>query len=349
MVNNNYCRSSRSRCLSVANAYSSWKTTYTALSQIENASGNSQLRYYLATSEAFDILSVPFAPFPAPSTQTKSSFETKTSAINVPPSPHGRYDIKQVQEDTRWLSKETNIDELSALRIVVLEWQSRPVFSLLKGHAAEKGPKFKQTLGWNSLQLPSNHSQFGSTLSGISNNNPSGEVDSRKARLLNIYLSERRYIIKTCEHLVFAALCRVVPNTENQQPKGQETWIETLGNRILLTWDVGDKSKSSKRDFFVVAVEALQSRLQGLETGSGWLKDESSQEALDLPWTRHQLLEIINVLQIMLKLLEPKQDLTRSDAFLAWFRLMGSCSFFENFEPVSSIPCISPYVVTLIS
>ena len=319
------------------------------MSQLEESLGNSQLRYHLATSEAFDILSEPFAPFPAPSAQTKSSFETKTSAINVPPSPHGRYDIKQVQEDTRWLSKETNIDELSALRIVVLEWQSRPVFNLLKSDAAEKGATFRQTLGWNSLQLPLSHSQFGSTPSRISNNDPSSEVDDRKVRLLNIYLSERRYIIKTCEHLVFVALCRVVPTTKNHQLEEQETWIEALGNRVLLAWDVGDKSKSSRKDFFVVAVEALQSRLQGFETGSGWLKDESSQEEFDLTWAKHQLLEIIDILQIMLKLLEPKQDLTRSDAFLAWFRLMGNCSFFENFDPVSSNPCVLAYVETLTS
>ena len=344
MVNNSYCRPCCSRGSLVANADSSWKTVYTALSQLDNPLGNSQLRYHLATSETFDILSEPFAPFPTPSGQTKSSFETKTSAINVPPLPHGRYDIKQIQEDTRWLSKETNIDELSALRIVVLEWQSRPVFNLLKGDATEKGAKFKQTLGWNSLQFPSSQLQFGSTSSDISNENPSGEVGNRKARLLNIYLSERRYIIKTCEHLLFAALCRIVPITENQKPKGQETWIETLGNRIVLAWDVGDKSKSSRKDFFVVAVEALQSRLQGLETGSGWLNDESSQEEIDMTWAKHQLLEIIDILQIMLKLLEPKQDLTRSDAFLAWFRLMGSCSFFENFEPVSSLPCVLPNV-----
>ena len=310
---------------------------------------NSQLRYHLTTSDAFDILSEPFAPFPAPSAQPKSSFETKTSAINVPPSPHGRYDIKQVQEDTRWLSKETNIDELSALRIVVLEWQSRPTFYLLKGDTAEKGARFKQTLGWNSLQLPLSHSQFGSTSSGFTKSNPPGEVDDRKARLLNLYLSERRYIIKTCEHLVFAALCRVVPTPENHQPSGQETWIETIGNRILLAWDLGDKSSSRRKDFFVVAVEALQSRLQGLETGSGWLTDGGSQEGLDLTWARYQLLEMIDILQIMLKLLEPKQDLTRSDAFLAWFRLMGSCSFFENFEPVSSNLCLLPNVEILIS
>ena len=234
------------------------------------------------------------------------------------------------------------------MRIVVLEWQSRPTFNLLKDDTEEKGARFKQTLGWNSLQHPLSHSQFGSTSSGITNSDPHGEVDDRKARLLNLYLSERRYVIKTCEHLVFAALCRVVPTPENDQPKGQETWIETIGNRILLAWDVGDKSPSSRKDFFVVAVEALQSRLLGLETGSGWLNDESAQEGLDLTWARHQLVEMIDILHIMLKLLEPKQDLTRSDAFLAWFRLMGSCSFFENFEPVSSNPCIPPNVEILI-
>lgn len=133
---------------------------------------------------------------------------------------------------------------------------------------------------------------------------------------------------------MFAALSQVASTREKERAAESLSWIENLGNGILSMWAIPDQSKPADKDFFVGAVEAVQSRIQGLETGSGWLKDEGLREELDLAWARNQLLEIIYVLQIMLKLLESKTDLARSDAFLAWFRFVGTCGFFENFEPV---------------
>ena len=319
----------------LANTCRSWKSTYTVLSQLKEAPNDSFLQKHLTNSHALQILSTPFAPFDGPTPQSKSSFETKTSAINVSPSPHGRYDIQQIQEDTLWLSKETQIDEVTALRIGILEWQSRPSSRLLLGDPAENTARLNPSLAGNSLRLSQSLKLVGS--SAWSNEKPtfSNDTEARRTRLLKLYLSERRYIIKTSEHVVIAALCQGASTGGKEKTLEATPWIEDLGNTILSIWNIQELSKNTKENFFVSAVGALQARIDNLEKGSGWFKGEEFREELELAWAESQLLETTSILRLMLILLESMTDLTRSDAFLAWFRFMGTFAFFETFEPVS--------------
>lgn len=317
-----------------ANTCRSWESTYTVLSQLKEALNDSFLQKYLTSSHTLHILSTPFAPFDRPTPQSKSSFETKTSAINVSASPQERYDIKQIQEDTLWLSKETQIDEETALRISILEWQSRPISKLLLGDPAENTARLNSGLGGNGLRLSRSSKLVGSSLSN-GKSTFSNDTEARRTRLLRLYLSERRYLIKTSQHVVFAALCQGTSAGGKDKTLEGITWIEDLGNAILSIWNIQDLSKNTNQNFFVGAVGALQIRIDSLEKGSGWFKGEEFREELELAWAESQLLETTNILQLMLILLESTTDLARSDAFLAWFRFMGTFGFFETFEPVS--------------
>ena len=318
-----------------ANECRSWKSTYTVLSQLQGALNDSFLQKYLTSSHALHILSTPFAPFDRPTPQSKSSFETRTSAINVSPSPQERYDIKQIQEDTLWLSQETQIDEETALRISILEWQSRSISKLLLGDPAENTARLNPGLGGNSLRLSQSLELVGSSTLGNGNSTFSNDTEARRTRLLRLYLSERRYIIKTSEHIIFTALCQGSSAGGHDQSLEAMSWIEDLGNAILSIWNIQEVSKNTRENFVVSAVGALQIRLDNMEKGSGWFKGEEFREDLELAWAESQLLETTNILQLMLILLESTADVTRSDAFLAWFRFMGTFGFFETFEPVS--------------
>ena len=118
--------------------YRSWKTTYVALSQLNPEADNTSLRRHLTDPQTIYLLARSTSPYSAPTLQTKSTFDTKTSSVHVPPSGNPRYDIGQIKEDTLWLSKETKIDEVSALRIAVLEWQTRPAVQLLRGNLVDE-------------------------------------------------------------------------------------------------------------------------------------------------------------------------------------------------------------------
>ena len=313
----------------------SWENTFNALSQYRVAPTEQRLESHLSDPEAVRILTHPFFPFPAPTPQTKASFETKTSAINVTPSPQARYDIKQIQNDSLWLSKETNIDEVAALRIVVLEWQSRSGLKLLLGNPDEDAATVKDGSGGFSPQALTGASQsLAFARSSLLDKAPSESLDQpdvRRQRLLELYLSELEYVLKTSEYTIFTALCE----TTSSAGKGESGWLGKLGHGILTQWDISGHAAGSKENVLVTAVKALGSRVQALENGSGWLKDEGPQEQLETAFSRNKVLEMIHIMRIMLVLLESSPKISRSDAILAWFRFMASFGFFESFEPVN--------------
>ena len=319
----------------------SWKATYVALSGLNHGSNKVSLENYFADPQTVQILAHAFSPFQAPNQQTKSSFETKTSAINAAPSPYARYDIKQVQEDTLWLSKQTKIDEVSALRITIIELQTRPSSQLLLGRTEQQSNH--RSYGGGSGGFGASKVDLASTLlakstsQGKESPKPSEEVDARRRRLLEIYLSERRCILKCCEYLIFVALSNRDGTKVSQEHhiSNESNWLIEVGNNVLSSWMIDDATRGGRKHPIIAAVDALRVRLEGMSKGSGWLQDEGVQEDVELAWARSQVLEMIHIMQISLDLLQSSANLVKSSAILSWFRLMRDCEFFDNVQLVS--------------
>ena len=237
-----------------------------------------------------------------------------------------------------WLSKETNIDEVSALRIAALEWQSRSAAQLLRGSPGEQVASVNGGRGVNQFQT----SFFDPGTSLISKSSFLGdgepvfeENSARRQRLLENYLSERRYILKTSEYITFGALCSVdVEFADREQHRS--SWLEEVGESILSAWSLQEPLKGTPQNLVVNAVDALRSRLHALENGSGWLLDEDIQEEIELAWARSQLVESIHIMRIVLNLLESSSKLMNAPAILPWFKLMNECGFFESLQLVSA-------------
>lgn len=166
------------------------------------------------------------------------------------------------------------------------------------------------------------------------------EVSRRQQRLLEIYLSERRYLLKTSEYILCDAVC-VGSHDPEASSRGIQTlsWYKEIGDVLFSAWKLEEypESGGKRRDksFFCKAVEALRSKLDGLLNGSGWSGHEGMQEEIEIAWASNQALEAIHIMQIALNLLGPPKTFLSSDSVLAWFRLMSECSFFEGFQLVS--------------
>ena len=309
---------------------------FTGLSQSSHLTENKSLERHLTDDLTVDLLVRAFQPFELPTAQTRAAFETKTSAVNVTPSSHGRYDIKQIKDDAVWLSKETSIDEVSALRIVVVEWQIRPANELLQGVLGELVLASQERFLSRGLRV----SLAGTTIQpkNGADNAPFSSLQCRRMRLLDLYLSERRYIIKSCEYIISCVLYGTASegldrygDLKHRRP----AWLGVIANHIMSIWNLDGTMKTNSKNFFVNAVEALKIRLESLEQGSQWTVDDDSREEAEVAWSRNQILEMIHVMQIVLVLLESSPRLMRSDAIISWFRLMRMYGFFERFELVS--------------
>ncbi|CAD6584132.1 MAG: hypothetical protein ASARMPREDX12_001537 [Alectoria sarmentosa] len=317
--------------------YRSWKTTYVALSQLNGGADNGSLRQHLTDPQTIHLLAHSFLPYSAPTPQTKSTFDTKTSSIHVPSSGNPRYDIGQIKEDTLWLSKETKIDEVSALRIAVLEWQTRPAVQLLRGSLVDEIAPLANGIGGSHLQASFSGatSSVFSKSSGLGTNAPApfNNAGPRRRRLLETYLSERRYILKISEYVTFAASCKALNRSPNIATNQASNWMEEVGTEVISTWKGDEPTQSKSKNFIAEAVDALRSRMESLMRGSGWPSDESQQEDIELAWARNQILEMIHVMQILLIRLD--LSLTKPmtpDLILPWYRLMNECGFFNSLQ-----------------
>lgn len=312
--------------------YSSWKDAFVALRDFKDGREGEALRVFLSDDANVPILSQPFQPFQPPNAQSKSAFETKTAAINVTPSDNGQYDIDEIKEDTKWLSVEAKIDEVSALRVVLLEWQTRPATQLLAGFTEEETLSVQDAAGGANLGsstfLPKS-SILAATASGMGQNFALfHSKEKRQLRILEAYLTERIHILKVSDLLVRAGAAVAQANAPSAVA-AQLSWIEELGKKIFA---------SQQRGFIKDGAKALQSRFQAISEGSGWYKDipGGNQDAEEM-WGQSQLVEAVSVLQLIFTHVDSTSNLLPSDIVVDWFEAMAACGFCKDIQMVSTL------------
>lgn len=228
----------------------------------------------------------------------------------------------------------------------MLEWQTRPAERLLLDSQHDDAAYYRKTLSVNGLAASFNHSTQTRPLSSDQDAaNTFDSAETRRDRLLSIYLSERRYILKTSEHLLSVALSEAAQpgklaepssgsKSKGKAPKRPERteksdWIKEVGNDICAIWNVDGLVEDSRENFIVTAVNALQFRVDSTESGSGWFEQES-RDIIEAAWARNQSLEMIHIMQAMLTLLNSSTNVTRCDSLVAWFRFVAKYNFFQQ-------------------
>lgn len=228
----------------------------------------------------------------------------------------------------------------------MLEWQTRPAERLLLDSQHDDAVDYRKTLSVNGLAASFNHSTQTRPLSSDQDAaNTFDSAEARRDRLLSIYLSERRYILKTSEHLLSVALSESAQpgklaepssgsKSKGKAPKRPERseksdWIKEVGNDICAIWNVDGLVEDSRENFIVTAVNALQFRVDSTESGSGWFEQEP-RDIIEAAWARNQSLEMIHIMQAMLTLLNYSTNVTRCDSLVAWFRFVAKYNFFQQ-------------------
>jgi nuclear pore complex protein Nup188 len=281
---------------------------------------------FFSDSTVLELLAHPFKAFSAPNQQTKSAFETRTSAINVTPSSNTRYDIKEVKEDALWLSKEARIDEVSALRIVIVECQDRPSAQLLGRLSKEEVLSIQEAARINQASTV--------LLSGNANSGPIEDdfdsQESRRLRILRTHLSERRNIIQ-CLNIVCQRFFYHGSGAQGNG-KGKETaepvsWLLGVGQNILQK--IGDQDK-----WIVEALSAIRVTAGNIDGGSGWFQANGGREDIEWDWIKTQIMEIAHTMEVIFQIVDVHPTLCSSTIVVAWLEAMEQYGFFDQFPTV---------------
>lgn len=231
------------------------------------------------------------------------------------------------------------------MRIIVLEWQTRPANRLLMNDAYDDYQEYFNTLGINGLASsvfkPESSFVVRQSIPKDKDAKLFDDVKGRHQRLLHIYLSERQYLIRTCEYIIFGTLFEIYPHQSDEirdQSKDisleMPEWLAGVGDQILVAWNLDGIAQNSDKHFTVDAVNALRLRCQALRSGSGWFGDEPDFEQIDQAWGKNQFLEIIHIMRLLFTLILSSTKMSRSDTLLAWFRLMDEYGFLNNLNLV---------------
>lgn len=294
---------------------------------------------FLKDEEVLRLLEDPFSVYAQPSAQTKAAFETKTSAINITPSSTAKYDIKQIKEDSLWLSKAAKIDEVSALRLVIEECQSRTSAQLLGQFSEEELVSIRDAAGNNQSSIPLSLLEQGLDPDAILQQFV--QPDTRKQRIFRTYFSERRYLLKCTERLIDAFFSKNDLTGELGiifgKGKGVEptpSWQVVSGGYLVKRFDLENVGPIILR-----CIGALSKNLQSLDAGCGWTDEDGERGNIEVEWARNQFAEATYTLELMSQFALYLMGTPSSQIALEWFRLQQAYGFFSNFESVIASIC----------
>lgn len=274
--------------------------------------------------------------FSKPSPESKSGLETRTAAINIAPVSHGHYDIEEIKNDALWLSKEVGLDEIEALRITIVEWQIRPRNRLREGLSETERTILHDAIG--DISSPGPLNRYLDVSAGHEPSESFLSVESRRTRLLSIYLEERRSLLGTYEKLVCISLNeKAVREMTKTVPNGEGTFsdigklIKTLGGSIFVgsTNSTTGKGLESHVDS---CIEAMQSRLDSLEHGNSWQKPKKDAEGIERNWFSTTIHELIVLSDLLFLNLRSSRRIAKSSTVLRWFQMVSKYDFFTGFQ-----------------
>ncbi|RAK98623.1 nucleoporin [Aspergillus ibericus CBS 121593] len=318
----------------------SWRRAFLHTCNIDNNVDDvEKLHAFLSHPDSVQILSNCLNAFPSPSAKSKSDFDSKTAAIHVETNAQASYDLKEIKADALWLSEKAGIDEISALRLTILEWQNRPATRLLTRFADEETTSLQSAAGGDNLRV----SLAGPAFAEILNRKAAREEGAsdfsseanRRLRLRTLYLSERSHVVKLARKLLGLHLSDTQDTVFSQQPSSRHVQLLCkLGATIFK----GKSEGEGWRTFNQGCIDAMRSRLSSLDGDSGWLgAAESNQEVEDLRATT-LIEELIHIVQMLFLQLQASAEVPAADILLSWLRLMVDYSFLEPLR----VPCQEP-------
>jgi nuclear pore complex protein Nup188 len=284
---------------------------------------------FLRDGYVHQLLREPTKTFEPPSNQTKLDFETKTGAINVVPSPTDPYDLDTIKNDARWLSKNANINEIAALRIVVVEYQARAHSHLTGPLSTQDVANIQEAAGVGDAQASAILALLNvATVVDAESTWADFESEAkRRQRLLSTYLSERRSFLGAVDALLaFLLHSRSSATSKELDPLRSAVVLEAFG--IDENAAKPDTARlNALAPTFIRTLDDCFSRTQMLPES---LDSQMLTEQLEVNWLRTALTEAIHAMSLIFQILDlGASNFAAPEIVTKWFALMDACEFFE--------------------
>ena len=242
------------------------------------------------------------------SSASTSRYTSATAAIKVTPSTDKHYDISQIKTDTEWLSKELELNEVQALRVVLLEWQNRPKLHLLAGYSEAEVASLRDVYG---SRLAFDADFEASTLR-VRNEDDFQTDTARRRRQVFIHFQE-------CIGLT-------------------RTWLalqdQELAKHSRLLVRSTPISALSKEDVLENCMDLLVKQIIEYQEGPIWSVIDDDTNYM---WQIGHIFCLQNLMQAVIVLIRSVQRLPASPV-MKWMRIMADVQFLQSLEPSPLLP-----------
>ncbi|KAK8101079.1 Nucleoporin [Apiospora kogelbergensis] len=323
-------------CLKGETVILSWRLLAAALSDTTgHRQGSKAVVEFLTNPQVQTLFTKPNTVFEAGDNDSyKQAFETRTSAVQVAPTPNDKYDVKTIKEDSVWLSKNARINLLAALRVVVIEFQSRARSQLVGAISSQDAVSLQEAAGATNAQtstvIP------GLNLSGLPDaadlESDFEKPESRRLRIFSTYLTERRHFAMSTDYIFTLML-------QQRLPSLQTATEATTRIRDSFLDAYGLTSLAPQSDAPAKTYHALVSRYFTVVSDSiaacGDITTVTEDKALhrdDMQIERMQtfVTEAIHAMTVAFQLLDlSSQVLVPAELLQQWFQFLGDTSFLE--------------------
>ncbi|KAH9883876.1 nucleoporin subcomplex protein binding to Pom34-domain-containing protein [Xylariomycetidae sp. FL2044] len=292
------------------------------------------------------------------------AFIKKTAAIHVTPTPNQRYDINVIKEDALWLSKVAKVNELAALRVVLAEFQSRPENQL-------RGPISHQDVANLREAAGTANSHAANILPGLSivASRDASEIqadfekpESRKQRIFQTYLTERRCYAATNDYVFTLMLQEALPTSPATDASAsmRKSFLEAFGmspkHPQKAAGDTPTKTfHALASQYMALLPNCIQRSQASIDTV---LPDETLRtEQIQHRWIQTALTEALHRMTVLFQLLDLSNEVFLSDNFAKqWFSLVDAFAFLDQLQgftpdiqalmaPLQSLVCVISLVV----
>ncbi|GFP57288.1 nucleoporin NUP188 [Trichoderma asperellum] len=322
------------QCLSGEKELVSWKLVATALSD-----GTGQRQKSSAITKFFDddyvrgLLREPSTAFAPPDEATNKDFETKTAPINVTSASTDRHDINVFKEDAKWLSRNAKVNLVAALRVVIIEYQSRSSRHLLGPLSSHDAANLQEAAGLQNGQGAAFLSEMGAS-AALDADEISAEFEnseSKKRRLFDTLLTERRFFIMAADYATSIKLYKRLPIFA----PGDDSIAD-----LFKLKKPSAQLRDEMEDLLPAYLDIVASSMSGIEAGMRAFTDEALllNDEVELDWLRSLLTEIVHSLSVVLQVVDCYgTDFPPSGAINQWFSLMEIYGFFDSIQPINQI------------
>lgn len=288
---------------------------------------------FLSDEHVHFLLRDPALAFAPPNGATDGEFETITAPANVSSAATDRHDIKTLKDDAQWLRRSANLNLVAALRIATLELQSRPNLHLMGPLSTQDATNLQSAAGIPNGQRTSFLADLGAgeALDADEISADFEKAESRKRRIFQMFLSERRHFAMSMDYLQSIRLYGRLPIFVI----GAEKLVRLYKLKIL------PNAKDESVMFLSAYLRMATLSMTSLEAGLRSITDEALllQDDTELDWLRTLLTEVIHSLSVIFQIVDSLDTgFPPSSVICQWFSLMETYSFFDTIQPVRPLP-----------